>query len=119
MARKVLVADDEAIIRNYVTRALGGRGFEVTAVPDGAAAIEAARAEEFGLLVCDLKMPDMRGERAIEEVQKLRPAIKVIVITGSVSDVKNPLAPRVRADGVLLKPFGIDEIRALAAKLLP
>jgi len=119
MAKTVLVADDEEIIRNYVARALGGRGFEVTAVPDGTSAIAAARAADFGLLVCDLKMPDMRGERVIEAIQKLRPAIKVIVVTGSVSDLKSPLAPWVRADGVLLKPFGIDEIRALAAKLLP
>lgn len=119
MEKKVLVADDEAIIRNYVTRALAGCGYAVTAVPDGTSAVAAARGEAFGLLVCDLKMPDMRGERVIEAVLALRPAIKVIVMTGSVSDIAAPLAPGVRADGVLIKPFGIGELRALAARLLP
>jgi CheY-like chemotaxis protein len=116
--KSILLADDEEIIRRYIVRALAGRGWEVTAVPDGASAVAAARARPYDLLICDLKMPDLRGEAVIAEVRRLRPGIKVAAITGSVSDVKKQLAPGVEADEVLLKPVGIDEIRALAARLL-
>jgi len=43
--------------------------------------------------------------------------MKIVAITGSVSDIKAPLAPGVQADGFLIKPFGIDEIRDLLEKL--
>jgi CheY-like chemotaxis protein len=118
MPKTILVADDEEIIRNYVSRALSGRGYAVKTAADGAAAIEMARQENFDLLICDLKMPGLRGEKVVKAILALRPATRVIVITGSVSEISETIVPGLKVEGFLVKPFGIDEIRDLAEKTL-
>ncbi|MGD9642517.1 MAG: response regulator [Elusimicrobiales bacterium] len=117
MSKKVLIADDEELVRNYVRRALTGRGWEVTEAANGAAALSLAVTGAFDALVCDLKMPDLRGEEVIKRARQACPGMKIVAITGSVSDIKAPLAPGVQADGFLIKPFGIDEIRDLLEEL--
>lgn len=117
MSKKVLIADDEDLVRNYVRRALAGRGWEVAEAANGAEALRLAVTGAFDALVCDLKMPDLRGEEVIKRARQACPAMKIVAITGSVSDIKAPLAPGVQADGFLIKPFGIDEIRDLLEKL--
>jgi two-component system KDP operon response regulator KdpE len=113
MTKKVLIVDDEEMVRNYVRRALASRGWEITEAPNGAAALEQLGKADFSAVICDLKMPDMRGEEVIRKIRELRPEVKVIAITGSVSNIKTPLVPGVELDGFLIKPFGIDEIREL------
>ncbi|HAN04238.1 MAG TPA: response regulator [Elusimicrobia bacterium] len=117
MNRKALIVDDEELVRNYVRRALAGRGWAVTEAANGAEALRLAVPGAFDAMVCDLKMPDLRGEEVIKRARQACPAMKIVAITGSVSDIKAPLAPGVQADGFLIKPFGIDEIRDLLEKL--
>lgn len=118
MQKKALIIDDEEIVRNYVLRALSGRGWAVSGLAEGAAAIALISKEDFDIVICDIKMPDMRGEEVIKRIKTLRPAARIIVITGSVSNLSDPLIPGVRVNGHLIKPFGIDEIRELADKVL-
>jgi two-component system KDP operon response regulator KdpE len=117
MTRKILIIDDEELVRKYVRRALSSRGWEVTEMPDGASALELLAKEAFDVVICDLKMPDMRGEEVVKRIRVSRPAMKIIVITGSVSNISSPIVPGVEVDGFLIKPFGIDEIRAMADKV--
>jgi two-component system KDP operon response regulator KdpE len=117
MEKKILIVDDEDLVRNYVRRALCSRGWAVTEMPDGAAALALLEKETFSAVICDLKMPDMRGEEVIRRIHAMSPATKLIVITGSVSNVTSPLVPGVDVDGFLIKPFGIDEIRDLVGKV--
>lgn len=117
--RKILIIDDEALVRNYVRRALASRGWAVSEMDNGAAALDLLGRENFDLVICDLKMPDMRGEEVVRRIRQRLPAVKVIVITGSVSNVTTPIVPGVEVDGFLVKPFGIDEIRDLADKIKP
>ncbi|OGR80237.1 MAG: hypothetical protein A2X32_06250 [Elusimicrobia bacterium GWC2_64_44] len=117
MAKKVLIVDDEDLVRNYVRRALASRGWEITEANNGAAALALLEGREFDAVVCDLKMPDLRGEEVVRQIRELRPAMKVVVITGSVSNITTPIVPGVEVDGFLIKPFGIDEIRDLLEKL--
>jgi CheY-like chemotaxis protein len=118
MSKKVLLADDEELVRNYVTRALESRGFSVQTASDGAAAVSAIEKEVFDVVICDLKMPDLRGEEVVKKLKTLRPETRIIVITGSVSNFSGPIVPGVEVDGFLTKPFGIDEIRNLVAQVL-
>jgi len=118
MPKRILVVDDEEIVRNYVSRALASRGFGIETAVNGAAAIAAVEKESFDAVICDLKMPDLRGEEVIKKIKTLRPSARVIVITGSVSDVSNPIAPGVQVEGFLIKPFGIGEIRDMVEKVL-
>ena len=118
MPKKILVVDDEEIVRNYARRALASRGYVITAAVNGGAALVAMEEEEFDAVICDLKMPDLRGEEVIKKIKALRPATKVIVITGSVSDITNPISPGVEVEGFLIKPFGIGELRNMVEKVL-
>jgi len=117
MGKRILIADDEDLVRNYVRRALASRGWEVTEAVNGSQALELAAKGAFDALICDLKMPDMRGEEVISAVKAAHPSMPVIVITGSVSNITSPIVPGVPVEGVLIKPFGIDEIRALLDKV--
>ena len=118
MGKKILIIDDEDVVRNYVRRALAGRGWEVAEKADGASALALLEKEEFDVVVCDLKMPDMRGEEVVKRISALRPGARIIVITGSVSNIASPIVPGVNVAGFLIKPFGINEIRELAEKVL-
>lgn len=118
MATRILLVDDEELVRNYVTRALSSRGYDMVVARDGISALDLIRKDAFDVAICDLKMPDLRGEEVIRELKALRPATRVIVITGSVSDISNPILPMVTVDGFLIKPFGIDEIREMVEKVL-
>ncbi|OGS45669.1 MAG: hypothetical protein A3J79_13855 [Elusimicrobia bacterium RIFOXYB2_FULL_62_6] len=118
MATRILLVDDEELVRNYVTRALKSRGYEVTVAVDGASATALIQKEEFDAAICDLKMPDMRGEEVIREIKTRCPRIPVIVITGSVSNISNPILPMITVEAFLIKPFGINEIRDMLEKVL-
>ncbi len=117
MTGRILIVDDEDMVRNYVRRALTSRGWEVIEASNGLAALELVRAGEFAAVICDLKMPDMRGEEVITKVRALCPGMRIVVITGSVSNITSPIVPGVEVDGFLIKPFGIDEIREMIEKV--
>lgn len=117
MTKKVLVVDDEDLVRNYVRRALASRGWEVLEARNGAEALPLAGSAGLDAVICDLKMPDMRGEEVIKAFKTARPDLPVIVITGSVSNIATPIVPGVEIQGFLIKPFGIDEIRDLLSKV--
>lgn len=118
MGKRILIIDDEEVVRNYVRRALASRGWAVSERADGASALDLLENETFDVVVCDLKMPDMRGEEVVRRIGALRPATRIIVITGSVSNIASPIVPGVDVAGFLIKPFGIDEIRELAENVL-
>lgn len=118
MTGKILIIDDEDMVRNYVRRALSSRGWEVSEASNGTSALKMVDAGDFAAVICDLKMPDMRGEEVIKNVRARRPGMRIIVITGSVSNITTPIVPGVEVDGFLIKPFGIDEIRDMMEKVL-
>lgn len=115
--KKVLVVDDEDLVRNYVRRALASRGWEVLEARNGAEALQYSGRADLSAAVCDLKMPDIRGEEVVKAFKAARPDLPVIVITGSVSNITMPIVPGVEIQGFLIKPFGIDEIRDLLARV--
>lgn len=117
MPKKILLIDDEALVRNYVRRALASRGWEISEAENGVSAL-AMLGQDFDAVICDLKMPDMRGEEVIKQIRARLPAMKIIAITGSVSSITTPIVPGVELEGFLIKPFGIDEIRDLIEKVV-
>jgi len=118
MQKKILIVDDEDIVRNYARRALLSRGWAVSEAADGTSALALIEKEDFTAVLCDLKMPDMRGEEVIKGIKSRRPAVKIIVVTGSFSKLANPIVPGVEVYGFLIKPFGINEIRDITEKML-
>jgi DNA-binding response OmpR family regulator len=119
MARRVLVVDDDPMIREILLSALELDGYEAAAAGDGMAALEAVDRERPALVVLDLMMPRMDGfafAAALEE-RGLRGQVPLLVLTADGRAEEK--AARIGAEGWLEKPFALAEllerIEALAA----
>jgi CheY-like chemotaxis protein len=121
LAGRVLVADDETIIREFLAEMLEGWGLEVVAQPDGAAARDAFAEDPqgFDAVITDQTMPRLTGLELARLVTRMRPGLPVILCTGYGED----LAPRaLEAAGVRTlakKPIEPQALRALLAAALP
>ena len=124
--RKALVIDDDPGVRNYISELLVGEGFDVWEAPDGAIGITMIEEiKNLDLIVTDILMPNTDGVEVLMALRKTRkessPNAKVIAISGGglyleasafLADIR-----KLGADGVLMKPFSLDNLRATLASL--
>jgi PAS domain S-box-containing protein len=123
-AGKILVMDDETMIRNVVSEMLTLLGYQVTAVPDGKAAIQLYQAalnsnEPFQAVIMDLTIPGgMGGLETLEHLRAIDPNVKAIVSSGYANDPI--MADHVKHGfcGVISKPYKIEEFNATLSKVL-
>jgi len=89
LSGRVLVADDEAVIREFMAELLGSWGLEVAVFPDGAAARDAVQADlqRYDLVITDQTMPQLTGIELARELTRLRPGLPVILYTGYAEDL--------------------------------
>lgn len=79
---RILMAEDERLAAEVLEEVLLDAGFHVTAAPDGQAALEAAAAIRFDILLTDLRMPRLDGRELIARLRAERPGLPVVVMTG-------------------------------------
>jgi excisionase family DNA binding protein len=115
---RILVVDDEASIRDLLTKTLGLAEYDVDAAPDGRTALERMRMMNYDLLITDLKMPGMDGLAVIREARRLKPDVPVIIITGFSTEASAIEAVNLGVSGYLTKPFRVPRVLAAAAKAL-
>ena len=102
---KVLIADDEEVIRNMLTEHLTDEGFSVVAVPSGEAALEVFRDDPNHLVITDIRMGGMTGIELLGEIKKLDEDALVIMITSHAS-LDNAVATlKAGAYDYIFKPF--------------
>jgi two-component system, chemotaxis family, chemotaxis protein CheY len=120
-ASRVLVIDDEDAVRAALRATLGDAGYAVTEARDGAAALELLGTHPVDAVVMDIYMPLQDGFEAIRELRRVAPALKIVAISGGSRGDFDPLkaAELLGADRTLRKPFGIDDLLAALAELLP
>jgi putative nucleotidyltransferase with HDIG domain len=107
---KILIVDDEEMIRDLCTHILSSEGYGVVAVPNGATAIEELAKGPMDLLITDIKMPGMDGLELFEQAKKAKPDIVTIFITGH-GTLDTAIESLMRGvDGFVLKPFTQDEL---------
>jgi len=114
-ALSILVADDEADLRDLVQLTLEHEGHKVTVTSDGRKAAQVLSEGRFDLLVTDVLMPDGDGIELISHVRTQYPAMKVIVMTsgGQISRREYlTMAKHLGADVGLEKPFNRDQLLA-------
>ncbi|MGE0492206.1 MAG: response regulator [Vulcanimicrobiota bacterium] len=107
MVIRILLLEDDDTMRGLLAEALGLNGYAVTAVGSGAAAVEAARADPFDIMIADVRMEGMDGLAAVEGVQGHRPGIGSLVITGYSTEEDSIRAIRLGVGDYLKKPFQI------------
>ena len=80
----ILVVDDESGIRRYAKRVLGAMGYAVLVADNGRSAVDAFRenADSIELVLLDVFMPGMNGDEVLRELRRIRPGVKVVVMTG-------------------------------------
>lgn len=78
---KILVVDDEKGVRNLLHAMLETQGYEPLCLEDAEKALELLPLEPFGLVITDLRLPGMSGERFLERVKSLKPSLPVVVIS--------------------------------------
>jgi len=108
-ARRIIVAEDESLIRMDIVETLRSQGFEVVGeAGDGLKAIELAKALSPDLMVMDIKMPDMDGLSAAEQISKLK--IPVVFLTAFNQQELVARASEVGAMAFLVKPFSPEDL---------
>lgn len=106
---RILVVDDEAVIRDALKRILGDQHFFVEICSSGYGAIELLQKQNFDLIVTDLKMPGMNGIEVLKAVKTLQPNVPVIIITGYAAVDTAVEAMKCGAFDYLSKPFAPDQ----------
>ncbi|MCK5146767.1 response regulator [bacterium] len=115
MAR-ILVVDDEAEIRKFLSRIMKHMGHDVLEAPDGQVALTIFQDEEIDLSFVDINMPGMNGITFLEEVKVLDPSAIVIIMTGYPS--ADTIMKTIEDDGYtyITKPFHVEQIKDLVLR---
>ncbi|HUL44538.1 MAG TPA: sigma-54 dependent transcriptional regulator [Bacteroidota bacterium] len=118
MADRILIVDDEKIIRESIAFILKKEGFVVGEAVNGKLAHEKLQNEPFDLVISDLEMPEMNGIELLDKVMQLNPQSLMIIITafGSLDTAISAL--RKGASDYILKPVEFDELMVKVRRLL-
>ena len=117
MAR-ILVAEDEKAVREFVRRALEHNGHEVKAVADGAAALQELGAAPYDLLVTDIIMPVMDGIALALKASKDYPNMRILMMTGYAAQRERAHNLNLLVHDVMMKPFTMEEMAAKVAEAM-
>lgn len=116
---KILIADDDAALREICERALGGDGHAVTIAVDGGDALNQITSGTVPeLLIADVDMPVLDGLELAQKVLGVHPAVKVLMISGMPERLEAVRGLSGKTIATLAKPFTLDALRSAVAKVL-
>ncbi|MEI7833761.1 MAG: HD domain-containing phosphohydrolase [bacterium] len=107
---RILVVDDEEVVREPLTEALGWAGYLADGVSSVDEALEKLEETEYDMLFCDLVMPGTNGFTLMEVVRRRFPTLPVIVLTGHATIDITQHAIRLGAQDFIIKPFSVREL---------
>src|SRR5258705_8051464 len=117
MAR-ILIVDDQDVIRDSLAATLARQGHEVVAATDGPGALTKLSGSKFELMISDLKMAKMTGTELLAEVKKIRPELPVVLMTAFATVSTAVEAMKLGAYDYIQKPFDGEEIKLLVERTL-
>jgi DNA-binding NtrC family response regulator len=107
---RILLVDDEERFRANLQKMLGAQGLSVTAKDSGVAALEELKAQDFDVVVLDIRMPGMDGLATLAEIKKTTPGVEVIILSGHASLDAAAEISRLGGYDYLMKPCSLDEL---------
>lgn len=115
---KLLIAEDEAPVRELLVRGLRAAGHEVTAVADGIEALHALEDDAFDLLLSDIMMPELDGVSLALKVAKEWPGLPIILMTGFADQHARARNLSALVQQVIAKPFTLEDLVRTVAETL-
>ena len=109
----ILVVDDDPSLRITTSFILKHKGFEVQTASNAIEAIHLLKGEPFDVVLMDIRMPEINGVEAFEEINKIRPDSAVVLMTAYTVDNLVKKALKSGAKEVLRKPLDIDYLLEL------
>ncbi|MBA2463301.1 MAG: response regulator [Actinobacteria bacterium] len=109
--RRILVVDDEQIVRDLTVQVLERAGYDVLSVACPKRALELVDTEDVDLVVSDVVMPGLSGVELLDEIRERRPGLPVVLMTGgSPEPERTTRALQLGASGIVYKPFSHAEL---------
>jgi two-component system response regulator AtoC len=115
-SRRVLVVDDESVVRNGIAQALERLGFEVRLAETGAAGLDLMSAWPAAIVLLDVRLPDVDGLEILQRLSQDHPDTVVIMITGYPNIEDAVASIKQGALDYLVKPFHLSHLESLVAK---
>jgi DNA-binding response OmpR family regulator len=109
---RLLLAEDDAGIRQPLARALRREGHDVDEVEDGASAARLAAAGQYGLLILDIGLPSLSGLEVCRRVRSEQPTVPILLLTAEDGELQTVAGLDAGADDYVTKPFRLAELMA-------
>jgi two-component system response regulator AtoC len=113
---KVLIVDDESVVRSTISRITQHLGLSVKEAEDGEKALHMTGSEPFDIVFLDLLLPDMHGLELLRHIREDHPETVVIIVTGHPAVESALESMRLGAMDYLVKPFGTKEVENALSK---
>jgi len=115
---RILVAEDEANLRDGLVDTLQSEGYQVSAVGDGTAALQVFAGGGIDLVLLDIMMPEKSGYDVCREIRRHDVRVPIIMLTAKGEEIDKVVGLELGADDYVTKPFGLHELRARIAAVL-
>jgi two-component system response regulator AtoC len=115
---RILLVDDEEIVRETLGDYLRDCGYHVDEAGDGTAALQAIDADHYDLALVDVKMPGMDGLSFLSSVRERSPEMEVIIVSGHGDNEMSEKVSRLGAAEFLVKPVSLFELDGILEKIL-
>ena len=117
---RILLVDDEVIISDLIKAMLERLGYHVTVRNSSTDTLEAFKAapDSFDLIITDMTMPNLTGDKLASEIKKIRPNTPVILCTGFSEKVNSDESSLLKIEGILMKPVAMGELAKVVRKVL-
>ena len=113
---KVLIIDDEKLVRWSLQQKLEREGYEAESAPTGEEGLNLIRSDGYDLVLLDIRLPGMDGVQVLQEIGKLERDIAVIMLTAETGISRAVECVRLGAYNYLCKPFEFEEVRVALDK---
>jgi len=116
---RLLIVDDSLIIRKSIQKYLDGYNIEVVGIAgDGRSALNIFKEKEPDVVTLDITMPEMDGLTVLEEMLKIRPDTRIMVVTALSDKATGLKAIKLGAKGFLPKPFSAEQLKESFTRLI-
>ncbi len=118
LTTKILLVDDDALIRKLLSTAVEGFGFDYELAEDGLDAAEKLKSGDFTIVITDMTMPNMNGMELLKHIKEEYPGVEVIVVTGFTETYTYTDVIKAGASDFIPKPFNVDELEAKLSRVI-